>query len=85
MQRKLTITVSDEVYRGLHQTIGRGEISRFIETLVRPHVVTDTELLADYQAMAADREREQEALEWIEEAPDEALEDDSIEAPHAAQ
>ncbi len=84
MQRKLTITVSDEVYRGLYQTIGRGEISRFIESLVRPHVVTNVELLADYQAMAADQEREQAALEWIEAAPDDAL-DDLDEAPRAGR
>ncbi len=84
MRRKLTITVSDEVYRGLHQTVGRGEISRFIESLVRPHVVSNAEILADYQAMAADQEREQEALEWIEASPDDAL-DDLDEAPHAAR
>jgi hypothetical protein len=34
----------------------------------------DTDLEADYRAMAADEEREREALEWIECAPDEALE-----------
>ena len=64
MRRKLTITVSDEVYRGL-QKAGRGEISRFIENLVRPHVSGEDDLLAGYEAMAADAEREQEALEWI--------------------
>ena len=73
MHRKLRITVSDEVYRGLHQRVGRGEISRFIEDLVRPHVVDERDLLAGYEAMAADTEREQEALEWIESAPDEGL------------
>ena len=74
MPRKLTITVSDDVYGGLHQKIGRGEISRFIENLVRPQVVGDDDLLAGYRAMAADAEREQEALEWIESPPDEGLE-----------
>ena len=73
MQRKLTITVADEVYRGLHRKVGRGQISRFIEGLVRPHVVEDRELEVAYREMAADREREQEALEWIEAAPDEGL------------
>ena len=73
MQRKLTITVADEVYRGLHRKVGRGQISRFIEGLVRPHVVEDRELEAAYREMAADREREREALEWIEAAPDEGL------------
>jgi predicted CopG family antitoxin len=73
MRRKLTITVADEVYRGLHRKVGRGQISRFIEGLVRPHVVEDRELEVAYREMAADREREREALEWIEGAPDEGL------------
>ena len=66
MQRKLTITVSDEVYRGLHHLVGRGEISRYIENLVRPHVVTDGALEAEYRAAARDEAAEREALEWIE-------------------
>jgi predicted CopG family antitoxin len=70
MHRKLTITVSDDVYQGLHQKVGRGEISRFIEDLVRPHVVEETDLEAAYREMAADTEREQDALEGIEMAPD---------------
>jgi hypothetical protein len=64
MTRKLTITVSEEVYKGLHAKIGAGRISRFLDALARPHVV-DTELDAAYKAMAAD-ERETEALEWVE-------------------
>ncbi|MBA2448118.1 MAG: addiction module antitoxin [Chloroflexi bacterium] len=74
MHRKLTITLAEEVYRGLHQHIGRGQISSFIEDLVRPHVVDDEELEAAYREMAADEARERDALEWIEAAPDEALE-----------
>lgn len=65
MQKKLTITLDEEVYEGLHRVIGRGAISRFIENLVRPHV-TDNDLEAGYRAMAADEEHEAEALEWIE-------------------
>ncbi len=65
MQRKLTITVDEEVYEGLHRVVGRRHISQFIEDLVRPHVV-DTELDAAYQAMAEDEAREAEALEWSE-------------------
>ena len=74
MQRKLTITVDDEVYRGLHQKIGRGQISRFIADLVRPHVVEEDEIEAEYRAMAADEEAEREALEWIEALVGETLE-----------
>ena len=73
MQRKLTITIADEVYRGLHQQIGRGEISRFIESLVRPYVVTVDELEAEYRAAAEDSVAEQEATDWIEAHVDEAL------------
>ncbi len=74
MHRKLTITVAEEVYEGLHRQVGRGRISSFIEQLVRPHVVADEELEAAYREMAADTAREQEALEWIEAVPDESLE-----------
>jgi len=73
VQRKLTITVADDVYRGLHQHVGRGEISRFIENLVRPYVVTDSELEAEYREAARDAEAEQDALDWIEANVDEAL------------
>lgn len=74
MQRKLTITVSDEVYVGLHHRIGRGEISRFIETLVRPHVVTNDALEQEYHAAAADSDAEGDAFDWIESDVDEGLE-----------
>ena len=66
MIKKLTITVDEEVYAGLHKTIGRRKISRFIEMLVRPHVVKKN-LDEAYKLMAGDRERETEALEWAEE------------------
>ena len=72
MHRKLTITVTDETYRWLHQRVGRGRISQFIEDLVRPHVVDESSLEAAYREMAADRERERDAWEWIEVFQDEA-------------
>jgi predicted CopG family antitoxin len=65
MQKKLTITLDEHVYNGLHTVIGPRNISQFIETLVRPHVI-DAELEAAYQQMAQDEEREAEADEWIE-------------------
>ena len=65
MNRKLTITVSEAVYEGLHRTIGRRRISQFIEKLARPHVVPQ-DIEAAYRDMAADPAREQEALEWSE-------------------
>jgi predicted CopG family antitoxin len=65
MHKKLTITLDAQVYDGLHQVIGRRNISQFIESLVRPHVV-DIDLDAAYYAMAQDEAREAEALEWAE-------------------
>jgi hypothetical protein len=65
MQKKLTITLDENVYAGLHQVIGRRRISRFIEELVRPHVLAH-DLEAAYQQMAQDESREAEALEWAE-------------------
>ena len=65
MQKKLTITIDEKVYKGLHEVIGRGRISRFIEELVRPHVL-HLDLEAAYREMAQDEEREREALEWAE-------------------
>ena len=72
MQKKLTITVSEEVYKGLHARIGAGHISKFLDSLARPHVVDD-DMDRAYRAMAADRAREAEAAEWTENlAPDAA-------------
>ena len=65
MQKKLTITLDERVYAGLHAVVGRGRISQFIESLVRPHVV-GKDLEAGYQQMAQDEAREAEALEWAE-------------------
>ena len=65
MQKKLTITVDEEVYEGLHKNIGRRKISKFIEGLVRPHVIRK-DLEAAYEAMAKDYKRESEAMEWAE-------------------
>jgi predicted CopG family antitoxin len=65
MQKKLTITVDEEVYDGLYRVVGSRRISQFIENLVKPHVVS-SELADAYAQMAADEEREAEAHEWIE-------------------
>lgn len=65
MHRKLTITLDERVYDGLHAVVGRRRISRFIEDLVRPHVV-GASLDAAYGQMARDEAREAEAREWAE-------------------
>jgi predicted CopG family antitoxin len=65
VQKKLTITIDEQVYKGLYTVIGPRRISRFIEELVRPHVMLP-DLEAAYEQMAQDEEREAEALEWAE-------------------
>ena len=65
MRKKLTITLDEQVYEGLHDVVGRQRISRFIEDLVRPHVLSP-DLEAAYREMAEDEARELEALEWAE-------------------
>lgn len=63
MHKKMTITLDEAVYEGLYRMIGKRKMSQFIEDLVRPHVI-DTTLDDGYKAMAADKDREIEAMEW---------------------
>jgi predicted CopG family antitoxin len=63
--KKLTITVEDEIYEGLYRKVGPRRISRFLESLARPHVIED-DLEAAYREMASDEIREAEAEEWSE-------------------
>jgi len=65
MQKKLTITVDEDVYAGLHKVIGPRKISRFVQEIVRPYVVRP-DYDSAYAEMAKDTERENEALEWAE-------------------
>jgi predicted CopG family antitoxin len=79
MSKKLTISVSDEVYEGLHRKVGRRRISQFLEKLARPHVLPE-DIETAYRDMAADEVREQEALAWSE-----GLIGDVGDEPHAAR
>ncbi|MGP0069938.1 MAG: addiction module antitoxin [Isosphaeraceae bacterium] len=65
MRKRLTITLDERVYEGLHRVAGRGRISRFIESIVRPHVDAEG-LAAAYRLMACDKAREAEASAWVE-------------------
>ena len=65
MHKKLTITIDEEVYKGLYSTIGPKRISEFIESLLRPHVLRK-KLDAAYKEMAEEEDREAEARQWSE-------------------
>ena len=75
MMRKLTITVDEDVYEGLHSRIGRRKISRFLNDLARP-LVSEGYLAEGYRAMAQDELREREAEEWVESFSDNIGADD---------
>jgi len=63
----MTISLSEEVYKGIHRQIPKRQMSAFIEMLIRPHVLNrNDDLERGYAAMFADREREREAHEWCE-------------------
>ena len=62
--RKMTISIDEDVYWGLLAVVGKRKMSKYISDLVRPHVVEDA-LEAGYKAMAADREYEREAGDWV--------------------
>ncbi len=63
MHKRMTITLDETIYEGLYRTVGKRRMSQFIEDLLRPHVV-DASLDEGYKAMAADQEREAQALAW---------------------
>lgn len=65
MKRKLTITLSKDVYDGLHSVVGTRKISQFLEELARPHVLQAT-LEAGYYEASQDEAQEVEALLWAE-------------------
>ena len=65
MKKKMTISIDENVYKGLMSVIGRRKVSKFLEDLARPHVINSS-LAAGYQAMSADSERESEASAWCE-------------------
>ncbi|MGI8925605.1 MAG: addiction module antitoxin [Tepidiformaceae bacterium] len=75
MQKKLTLTLDEAVYDGLHRVVGRGRISEFVATLVRPFVL-DAELEEGYRLAALDDESEAEALEWANALIGDALDEE---------
>lgn len=65
MQKKLTLTIDEQVHEGLYRVVGAGRIGEFIERLVRPHVLPH-ELEEAFADMTRDRRREEEAFDWSE-------------------
>lgn len=71
MQKKLTITLDEEIYEGLRRVIGPRKISRFIEDLVRPYIL-HPDLEAGYRAMAVGQSHVKKAEIMVSQTPEEA-------------
>lgn len=63
MRKRLTISLDTEIYESLRRAAGPRGISRFIEELIRSHVVP-VDLYAAYAEMALEETREAEAEIW---------------------
>ena len=66
MQKRMTITLDEDVYEGLFRVVGRGKVSQFLQELARSHVLQNAVLDEGYRAMAADTQYEAEAGQWID-------------------
>jgi len=65
MQKKLTISIAENVYNDLYAVIGKRKISKFIENLIKPYIISDNLSLA-YQEISQDAQREIEFCESVE-------------------
>lgn len=65
MQKKLTILIDEDVYQNLHDVIGQHKINKFVEDLIRTHVLRPR-FDSEYERMAQDKVREAQALQWAE-------------------
>ena len=79
VQRKLTITIDERLYKKLYQRIGQGRISRFIAESIAPLLKAKDPLHDGYKKMATDEKAREEAHDWIESSVDECLPDDALE------
>lgn len=73
MERKLTITLSEDEYERPRRQAGSDDLREFVEATLRSFIQREERLEAGYREMAADDAHEREAMEWIEGAPDDAL------------
>lgn len=67
MRRKMTIVVDDAVYQGLQEKAGPGQISAYVEDLLRPHVCDDEWRIpaGAEPAQGAARIRELDPLDYL--------------------
>ena len=64
-KQTLSITISQSLYAKLHEEVGKGKISKFIEKLVEGELQDNNKKLAqEYQEAWKSKKRWQEFKEW---------------------
>jgi len=69
MQRKITLSINEKIYRKLHFLIPKRRISKFIEESVKEKIERlelKDPIEKGFKMMGKDQVREKEALEWSE-------------------
>ncbi len=69
MQRKITLSIDETIYRKLHFLIPKRKMSKFIEESVKERIKRlklEDPIEKGFKMMGKDRVREKEALEWSE-------------------
>lgn len=65
MSKRVNLYIQDEnLWENFTHLVGRGNISKWIENTIK-NLVDNSDLATSYKLMSQDREREQEAREWI--------------------
>lgn len=65
MSKRVNLYIHDEqLWSDFTLLVGKGNVSKWIENMIRP-LVDKSDLARSYQMMAQDRQREEDAKEWI--------------------
>jgi len=69
MQRKVTLSIEEEIYRKLRFLIPKRKMSKFVEEAIKEKIERlklEEPIEEGFKMMGKDKEREKEALEWSE-------------------
>jgi len=69
MQRKITLSIEEKIYRKLRFLIPKRKMSKFVEEALKEKIERlklEEPIEEGFKMMGKDREREKEALEWSE-------------------
>lgn len=69
MQRKVTLSIEEKIYRKLRFLIPKRKMSNFVEEAIKEKIERlklEEPIEEGFKMMGKDREREKEALEWSE-------------------